>query len=296
MGASPPFVFFTLSPYINMEQQKQQILKLTDNSHFEGEYDREETYVQLQWGKYDYGVDKKYQEPDYSMLIEACKKFNAANENHLAVAEYGDKYNYIVIYTLQGVADNSALYEKVIRNNKILSAKMKALGIFNEGIDKKIAAEVAENKARARAAKSLTKKLGFDVSMDVLKECLRYNGGLSYTPSIVMKDGNKKIPFASLDALLNSIQDSNEFVDYLLGYNQYSYVSKEALIYMPKDYISVRYQDKKKELYIGCVLFELKDSIDIRKDIKKEVGNYFKVLLEVIVLIDKKKLSPIRFF
>lgn len=279
-----------------MEQQKQQILKLTDNSHYEYEYDRDDNYVQLQWGKYDYGVDKKYQEPDYMMLSEACKKFNAVNDNHLAVAEYGDKYNYITIYTLKGIAENSSLYEKVIRNNKILSAKMKSLGIFNESIDKKVAAEIAENKARERVAKALTKKLGFNVSMEVLKGCLRYHGSLYYTPSTYFKDGSKKTQFDSVDVMLSSIQNSNEFVDYLVGHNAYSYLSKEALIYLPKDYISVRYQDKKKELYIGCVLFELKDSTDIRKDIKTEVGNYFKVLLEVITLMDKKKLSPIRFF
>lgn len=279
-----------------MEQQKNQILGFTDNSHFEGEQEREENYVQLQWGKYDYGVDKKYQEPDYLMLAGACKKFNAANNNHFAEAEYGDKYNYIVIYTLQGVAENSSLYEKVIRNNKILSARMKALGIFNEGIDKKVAAEIAENKARLRTAKSLTKKLGFNVSLDVIESCLRYNGRLSYTPSIVLKDDKKKIPFNSVDEMLSSIQEKNEFVDYLAGYNPYQYLAKEALIYMPNDYISLRFQDRKKELYIECVLFQLQDSKDIRKDIKTEVGNYFKVLIEVVNLVGKKKLSPIRFF
>lgn len=297
MGASPPFVFSTIRPYKGMEQQKQQILKLTDNSHYEHEYDRDENFVQLQWGKYDYGVDKKYQQPDHEMLIKACRKFNAENENHIAVAEYGDKYNYITIYTLKGISENSSLYERVIRNNKKLSAKMKSLGLFNEKIDNKIAAEIAENKAREKAAKALTKKLGFNVSMEVLKGCLSYHGSLHYTQSIVLKDKERKqIGFDSVGAMLSSIQDSNEFVDYLVGHNQYSYLSKEALIYMPKDYISVRYQDKKKELYIGSVLFQLKDSADIRKDIKTAVGNYFKVLLEVIELIKNKKLSPIRFF
>jgi len=64
------------------------------------DYARKETdeHVQLAWGKYDYGVDKKHMEPDSEMLFYACQKFNETYKGkYIAEKDSSDKYHYIHI-------------------------------------------------------------------------------------------------------------------------------------------------------------------------------------------------------
>lgn len=73
-------------------------LEGVDTSNFEETRRETEEHVELAWGKYDYGVDKKYMEPDSDMLWDACRKFNEVyKDKYVATKSSSDKFHYINI-------------------------------------------------------------------------------------------------------------------------------------------------------------------------------------------------------
>lgn len=91
--------------FLNFEIPKKNLLKeafLTlegvDMSNFDITREETEQHVELAWGKYDYGVDKKYMEPDGYMLYQACNKFNETYKGkYIATRDSSDKFHYIYI-------------------------------------------------------------------------------------------------------------------------------------------------------------------------------------------------------
>ncbi len=73
-------------------------LEGVDMSHFEMARKEEEEHVELAWGKYDYGVDKKNMEPDSEMLCDACRKFNETYKGKYTASKHSsDKFHYIEV-------------------------------------------------------------------------------------------------------------------------------------------------------------------------------------------------------
>ena len=73
-------------------------LEGVDSSHFEMVRKETDEQVELAWGKYDYGVDKRHMEPDSDMLWDACRKFNETyKDKYVATKHSSDKFHYIEI-------------------------------------------------------------------------------------------------------------------------------------------------------------------------------------------------------
>ena len=181
---------------------KEKLLNLTDNSHYEGVYDEKDGRTEMQWGKYDYGVSKDCQEPDLVMLADACKKFNTESNTHYAIAEYSDKYNVVTLYTYKALSEHDSAYEKVMKGNKEVAAKVKLAGFSNQKIDDKIDAELKALKAKLKIVKALSKEVGFNVLeknydslMNLFSSTIRrYKFSIKFDDNSFVKEFNKNKP------------------------------------------------------------------------------------------------------
>lgn len=254
---------------------KEKLLNLTDNSHYEGVYDEKDGRTEMQWGKYDYGVSRDCQEPDYMMLTDACKKFNTESNTHYAIAEYSDKYNIITLYTYKALSEHDSAYEKVMKGNKEVAAKVKLAGFSNQKIDDKIDAELKALKAKLKIIKALSKEVGFnlleknyDSLMNLFSSTIR-----RYKFSIKFDDNSFVKEFDTIEELFDVLK-SDKVVGYLSKHSAWKH---KVLAYIGHDYLElISYgHEKDKDFYIQYVNFG--KIVDSPSECKWAIETYIKM-------------------
>lgn len=207
-------------------------------SNYQGIYDSENGRTQYDWGKYDYSVSKEQQEPDYIELCRAARVLTDKSNTHVAVAEYGDKYNSVYVYTYKAVVENKELYEKIASNKKELLAKINAAGFFNKEIDDKISAELKAKKALDRTVKAISKKLGFEVTPEQYKSVQKLVNNprpMNYGFDIKLSNTWNYKTFDNVVDLFNFL-NSDRFITDLINDGQN--ICK-ATVYLKTDYINI---------------------------------------------------------
>lgn len=261
---------------------EREILSEVKCGNYVGIYESENGRTQYEWGKYDYSVPREQQSPDYGELCRAASALNKKSNTHFAIAEYGDKYNNITVYTYKSLSENKNAYEQVVRGSKEMAKKLKLGGFFNKEVDDIIKAEVKAKNLLIKKAKETSLKLGFEVSPEQYKgmyELVKRNFPRNYGFQIrLSKTWNYKT-FYNLEELF-AFLGTSEFRSALLrdGEN-----ICESVIYVDNDYFKIKLCKStgySQGVYVGYH-FKIEDKI----------VNHDKAMIELIDKFTKLYLS-----
>jgi len=259
---------------------EREILSEAKCGNYVGIYESENGRTQYEWGKYDYSVPKEQQSPDYGELCRTASALNKKSNTHFAIAEYGDKFNSITVYTYKALSENKYAYEQVVRGSKDMAKKLKSAGFFNKEVDDIIKAEVKKKNKLIKDAKETSVKVGFEVSPEQYqyvnelanKRDLR-NYGFEVKLSKSWNNGKKFDNVKDLFAYLNTIDFSSSL---LADGNNIC----ESTIYLCNDYFNIKaYKSTgySQSVHVGYQ-FKIEDKEVNHSQALKELINKFTTL------------------
>lgn len=234
----------------NKKHAESVFLDYASLNNYLGEYDLEEDDIlQLEWGKYGYGVSQSQQSIDYNLLQNAAKKFNTDNLGVMyAFVEYSDKFNSVKIISYDAISKRNSYTEKLFEENKkafdVLTKKYKT-DLVNNFVKQKQTEQNTQNKTKNEIEK-YSKQCGFEIS-NALYEFLK---GLK-NPRFSMRYGYKVAFAGKYNKQFDNANDLLEYIQTKDFANVLYSDETKFTIYFDKDYMSVQYQKYSNSIIFG---------------------------------------------